>query len=77
MPVRVSEAEGRDLALKDVWLVRREYNELARLEILVVNVASMLIIGCSAPLPVNLPWSQCFPQSCEDVRIGFLALVSS
>lgn len=30
MPMRASEAEGRTIALKDVWLVRKEYNELAK-----------------------------------------------
>ena len=53
MPMRVSEAEGRDVALKDVWLSRKEYNELM-----------------NAPVPLTLPWSQSFPQSCEDVSLS-------
>ena len=30
MPMRASEPESRNVALKDVWLARREFNELAR-----------------------------------------------
>ncbi|KAH8113224.1 exocyst complex component, sec15 subunit [Phellopilus nigrolimitatus] len=50
-PMRVSEENGRNAALKDVWLARKEFSELI-----------------NSPLPLTLPWSQCFPQSCEDIR---------
>ncbi|THH11729.1 hypothetical protein EW145_g467 [Phellinidium pouzarii] len=50
-PMRVNDSEGQKAALKDVWLARKEYNELF-----------------SATLPLTLPWSQSFPQSCEDIR---------